>query len=74
MFPLLVVSADHGMNTGQAKTRQERGFLQMVTSETKTEETDTPVEENEEAMLPEDRISLTYVEKQSGTNKKTELK
>ena len=46
---------------------------QMVTSETKTEESDTPVEENEEAMLPEDRILLTYVEKQSGTDKKTEL-
>ena len=45
---------------------------QIVTSETKTEESDTPVEENEEAMLPEDRILLMYVEKQSCTNKETE--
>ena len=45
---------------------------QMVTSETKTKENDTPVEENEEAMLPEDGILLTYVEKQSETDKKTE--
>ena len=43
-----------------------------VTSETKTKESDTPVEENEEAMLPEDGILLMYVEKQSGTDKKTE--
>ena len=46
---------------------------QMVTSETKTEESDIPVEENKEAMLPEDGILLTYVEKQSRTDKKTEL-
>ena len=26
MFPLLVVSADHGTNTGQAKTHQEKAF------------------------------------------------
>ena len=45
---------------------------QMVTSETKTKESDTPVEENEEAMLPEDGILLMYVEKQSETDKKTE--
>ena len=38
---------------------------QIVTAETKTEESDTPVEENEEAMLLEDGILLTYVEKQS---------
>ena len=46
---------------------------QIVTAETKTEESDTPVEENEEAMLPEDGILLTYVEKQSWTNKETEI-
>ena len=45
---------------------------QIVTSKTKTEESDTPVEENEEAMLPVDGILLTYVEKQSLTNKETE--
>ena len=37
---------------------------QIVTAETKTKESDTPVEENEEAMLPEDGILLTYMEKQ----------
>ena len=46
---------------------------QMITSETKTGKSNTPVEENEEAMLPEDGILLTYVEKQSGTDRKTEL-
>ena len=45
---------------------------QIVTAETETEESDTPVEENEEAMLSEDGILLTYVEKQSLTNKETE--
>ena len=45
---------------------------QIVTSKTKTKESDTPVEENKEAMLPEDGILLTYVEKQSWTNKETE--
>ena len=44
----------------------------MVTSENKTEESDTPVEENKEAMLPEDGILWTYVEKQSETDKKTD--
>ena len=45
---------------------------QMVTSKTKTEESDTPVEKNKEAMLPEDGILLMYVEKQSRTDKKIE--
>ena len=45
---------------------------QIVTSENKTEERDTPIEENEEAMLPEDGIFLMYVEKESCTNKETE--
>ena len=45
---------------------------QIVTSETKTEESDTPVEENEEAMLSEDGILLMYVEKQSWASKETE--
>ena len=45
---------------------------QIVTAETKTKESDTPIEEDEEAMLPEDGILLTYVEKQSRTNKETE--
>ena len=45
---------------------------QILTTETKAEESDTPVEENKEAMLPEDGILLTYVEKQSGKNKETE--
>ena len=45
---------------------------QIVASKNKTKESDTPVEENEEAMLPEDGILLTYVEKQSCTNKETE--
>ena len=31
----------------------------MVTSKTKTEESDTPVEENKEAMLPKDGILLS---------------
>ena len=46
---------------------------QIVTTETKAEESDTPVEENKEAMLPEDGILLTYVEKQSWENKETEM-
>ena len=46
---------------------------QMITSETKTKESDTPVEENKEAMFPEDGILLTYVEKQSRIDRKTEL-
>ena len=45
---------------------------QIVASETKTKGSDSPVEENEEAMLLEDGILLTYVEKQSCTNKETE--
>ena len=45
---------------------------QIVASETKTKESDIPVEENEEAMLLEDGILLTYVEKQSCTNKEAE--
>ena len=43
---------------------------QILTTETKAEESDTPVEENEEAMLPEDGILLMYVEKLSGKNSK----
>ena len=46
---------------------------QIETTETKAEESDTPVEENEEAMLPEAGILLTYIEKQSGKNKETEM-
>ena len=45
---------------------------QMITSETKTKQSDTLVEENKEAMLLEDGILLMYVEKQSGIDKKTE--
>ena len=45
---------------------------QRVTAKTKTDESDTPVEENEEAILPEDGILLTYVRKQSCTNEETE--
>ena len=45
----------------------------MITSETKTEESNTLVEENEEAMLLEDGMLLMYVEKQSRTDRKTEL-
>ena len=45
---------------------------QIETTETKAEESDTPVEENEEAMLPEDGILLMYIEKQSWKNKETE--
>ena len=44
---------------------------QIVTAETKTNESDTLVEENEEAILLEDGILLTYVEKQSCTNEET---
>ena len=46
---------------------------QIETTETKSEESDMPIEENEEAMLPEDGILLTYVEKQSWKNKETEM-
>ena len=45
---------------------------QIETTEIKAEESDMPVEENEEAMLPEDGILLTYIEKQSWKNKETE--
>ena len=40
---------------------------QIVTAETQTEESDTPIKENKEAMLPEDGILLMYMEKQSRT-------
>ena len=46
---------------------------QTITTETKFEESDTPVEENKEDMLPEDGILLTYVEKLSCKNKETEM-
>ena len=36
---------------------------QMMTDEPKLEESDTPVEENEEAMWPEGGVLLTFVEK-----------
>ena len=45
---------------------------QIVTAETKTDESDTLVEEKEEAILPEDGILLTYVENRSCTNEETE--
>ena len=45
----------------------------IETTETKAEESDTPVEENEEAMLPEDGILLTYIEKQNWKNDETEM-
>ena len=44
----------------------------IETTEAKAEESDTPVEENEEAMLPEDGILLTYIEKQSWKNNEME--
>ena len=44
----------------------------IETTETKAEESDTPVEENREAMLPVDGILLTYVEKQCWKNNETE--
>ena len=44
---------------------------QIVPAETKTNESDTLVEENEEAILLEDGILLMYVEKQSCTNEET---
>ena len=69
------------MNKEQDDTVEKRKIMhlatievtqQIVTAETKTEESDTPVEENEKAMLPKDGILLTYVEKQGWTNKETE--
>ena len=69
------------MNKEQGDTVEKQEIMQLTTidatqqivpSETKTEESDTPVEGNEEAMLPEDGILLMYVEKQSCTNKETE--
>ena len=68
-------------NEEQDNTVEERKIMQLatietaqqrVTAKTKTNESDTPVEENEEAILPEDGILLTYVEKQSCTNEETE--
>ena len=43
------------------------------TTETKAEESNMPIEENEEAMLPEDGILLTYIEKQNWKNDETEM-
>ena len=40
--------------------------------EAKAQDSDTPVEENEEAMLPEDGILLTYVVKQRRENDEME--
>ena len=45
----------------------------IETTENKAEEIDTPIEENEEAMLPEDGILLTYVEKKNWKNNETEM-
>ena len=45
----------------------------IETTEAKAEESDMPMEENEEAMLPEDGILLTYVVKQSWKNNETEV-
>ena len=45
----------------------------IETIETKTEESDTPIEENKEAMLPEDGILLTYIEKQSRKDNETKM-
>ena len=42
---------------------------QMMTGEPKSEESDTPVEENEEAMWPEDGVLLTFMEKASWKQK-----
>ena len=42
-------------------------------TEAKFQESNTPVEENEEAMLPEDGILLTYTEKQSWKNNEMEV-
>ena len=55
------------MQLGTIETAQ-----QIVTAKTKTDKSDTPAEENEEAILPEDGILLMYVEKQSCTNEETE--
>ena len=46
---------------------------QILTTETKAEESDTPLEENKEAMLPEDGILLTYMERQSWKNEEIEM-
>ena len=44
---------------------------QMMTDEPKSEESDTPVEENKEDMLPEGRVLLMFVEKASQKQKVT---
>ena len=41
----------------------------MMTDEPKSEESDTPVEENEEAMWPEGGVLLMFVEKASQKQK-----
>ena len=41
----------------------------MMTDEPKLEESDTPVEENEEAMWPENGVLLMFVEKASQKQK-----
>ena len=45
----------------------------IETTEANTQKSDTPMEENEEAMLPENGILLTYVEKQSWKNNEMEM-
>ena len=45
----------------------------IETTEAKAEESNMPVEENKEAMLPEDSILLIYIEKQSWKNNETEM-
>ena len=44
----------------------------IETTESKAEESDTPVEENEEAMLPKDGILLMYIEKKNWKNNEME--
>ena len=41
----------------------------MTTDEPKSDESDTPIEENEEAMWPDDGVLLTFVEKASWKQK-----
>ena len=44
----------------------------MMTDEPKSEESDTPVEENKEAMWPEGAVLLTFVEKASRKQKEND--
>ena len=52
------------MGIGKVETTQ-----QMMTDELRSEESDTPVEENEEAMWPEGGVLLKFVEKASREQK-----